>query len=108
PRPAQFLGLGFNQARNHALLDNGVAARAEAGAEENIGNIAAATLGAIEVVDILAVAADLALDRNFRKGGVLAGQRAIAVIENQFNGGLAYGLALSCTVKNDYGDGFDV
>ena len=39
---AQVLGLGLDDARDHALLDDGVAARAQAGAQEQLGDVAAA------------------------------------------------------------------
>ena len=39
---AQVLGLGLDDLRDHALLDDRVAARAQAGAEEQVGDVAAA------------------------------------------------------------------
>jgi hypothetical protein len=41
---AQVLGLGLDDLRDHALLDDRVAARAQARAEEQIGDVAAAAL----------------------------------------------------------------
>ena len=73
---------------DHALLDDRVAARAQAGAEEQVGDVAAAALGAVEVVVALAVAADQALDRDFVEGGELAADGVVAVVEDQFHRGL--------------------
>jgi len=44
----QLLRLGFDQARNHPLLDNRVTARPEPGAKKNIGDVTSATAGAVE------------------------------------------------------------
>ncbi len=44
----QFLGLGLDEPRDHALLDDGVAARPQAGTQENIGNIPAPAAGAVQ------------------------------------------------------------
>ena len=55
---AQVLGPGLDDLADHALLDDRVAARAQAGAEEQVGDVAAAALAAVEVVVALAVAAD--------------------------------------------------
>src|SRR5690606_38799149 len=46
----QLIGLGLNQAGNHALLDNGVTARAKPSAQKDVGNIPAAAFVAIEVI----------------------------------------------------------
>src|SRR5690606_14910572 len=47
---AQFLGPGVDDLRDHALLDDRVAAWAKASAEEQVGDVAAAALAAVEVV----------------------------------------------------------
>ncbi len=44
---AQLFGFGLDQARHHALLDDGIAARAQTGAQENIGDVTTTTLGAV-------------------------------------------------------------
>ena len=85
---AQFFGLGLDDLRDHALFDDRVAARAQAGAEEQVGDVAAPAFGAVEVVVALAVAADLALDRNFVERGVFAGDGVVGVVEDQFDRGL--------------------
>ena len=90
---AQVLGPGLDDLADHALLDDRVAARAQAGAEEQVGDVAAAALGAVEVVVALAVAADQAPDRDFVEGGELAADGVVAVVEDQFDRGLRDGLA---------------
>src|SRR5690606_28375854 len=69
---AQLLGLGVDHLRDHALLDDRVAARPEARAQEQVGDVTAAAAGAVEVVAALAVAADRALDRDLVERRVLA------------------------------------
>ena len=90
---AQLLGLGLNDLRNHALLDDRVAARAETGAQEQVGDVAAAAFGAIEVITALTVAADQTFDRDFIERGIFAGNRVIGIVENKFNRGLRHRLA---------------
>ena len=46
----QVFGLGFDQLGDHPLLDDRVAARAEAGAEEDVGDVSTAAFGAVEEV----------------------------------------------------------
>src|SRR5690606_33572669 len=79
----QILGLGLDQLADHALLDDRVAARAQAGAEEDVGDVAAAALGAVEEVGVLPVAGHPAADGNLGEGGVFAHQRAVGVVEDQ-------------------------
>src|SRR5690606_18590931 len=79
---AQVLGPGLDDLADHALLDDRVAARAQAGAEEEIGDVATAAAGAVEVVVALAVAADGALDRDLVEARVLAADGAVAVVED--------------------------
>ena len=55
-KDAQFVGLGLDQARDGALLDDGVAARAEPGAEEDVGDVLAPAAGVIEEIERLAIA----------------------------------------------------
>ncbi len=86
---AQILGLGFDQLGDHALLDDRIAARAQAGAEEDVGNVAATAFGAVKVIAVLAVARHFAANRNFRIGRVLTYQRAVGVVEHQLDARLA-------------------
>ena len=58
----QLVGLGLDHARNHPLLDDRVGARPEAGAEEQIVDVAAADRNVVDVVDGVAVAREHPLD----------------------------------------------
>ena len=100
---AQLIGLGFDQLRNHALFDDGVAARTETGAEEDIGDVATPAFLAVEVIVGHTVARDLALDRDFRKGGVFATEGAVGVIEDQLDGGEPDRFAIDRAIENDVG-----
>ena len=100
---AQLFGLGLDDLRDHALLDDRVAARAQAGAEEQVGDVAAAAFGAVEVVVALAVAADLALDRDFVERGIFAGDGVVGVVEHQFDRGLRHRLARRAAGKDHVG-----
>lgn len=103
---AQVLGLGFDQLGDHALLDDRVAARAQPGAEEDVGNVATAAFAAVEVVGVLAVAGDLATNGDFRVGRVFAHQGAVGVVEHQLDAGLADRFAAGGAVEDDVGHRF--
>ena len=47
---AQVVGLGLDDARDHALADDGVGARPEAGAEEEVDDVLAADVQVVDVV----------------------------------------------------------
>ena len=97
---AQLFRLRLDQPGNHALLDDRVAARAQAGAQEDVGDVLAAALGAVQVVVGLAVPGHLALHGDFVELAVLAGDGAVGVIEHQLNGGLGHRLARIGAVEN--------
>src|SRR3990167_7083931 len=98
----QVFGTRLDQLGDHPLLDDRVTARPQAGAEENIGNVAPPALHAIKKVGVLAVAGDPAANRNFRVTGVFAEQGAVAVVEHQLDRGLADRLAAGGAIE-DYG-----
>ena len=100
---AQVFGLGLDQLGDHPLLDDRVAARAEAGAEEDVGDIATAAFGAVEVVSGLAVAGHFAANGNFRVGRVFAEQGAVGVIEHQLDARLAHRFTAGRAVEDDVG-----
>ena len=78
-------GLRLNQPRNHALLDNRVAARPQPGSQEYTRNVLATAFGVIQVVTRDAVSTNLASNRDLRILGVLAIQGRIAVVEQQLH-----------------------
>ncbi|MNX42484.1 hypothetical protein D3C86_729080 [compost metagenome] len=100
---AQVFRLGFDQLGDHPLLDDRVTARAQTGAEEDIGDVATPAFGAVEVIRGLAVAGDFTANRNLGVGGVLAQQRAVGVVENQFDTGLTHRFAAGRAVEDDVG-----
>ena len=102
---AQILGLGLDDARHHALLDDRVGARSQAGAEENVGDVLAPALGAVEIIIGLAVAPGLAADGDFGVTGVLTAGRSVAVVEDELHGGRGHRLARIGAVENDIGHG---
>src|SRR5688500_2961199 len=84
---AQLLGLGLDHPRDHALLDDGVGARAEAGAEEHVGDVAPAHVRAVDVVGRLAVALQDAAHRDLGVLRPLAGGAALGIVEDQLDRG---------------------
>ena len=96
---AQFFGFRFNDARNHALLDDGVGARAQTGAEENIGDIAPPHVQIVDVIRRLAVALKHTLDRNFAVACPLAAGPAETVVEHQLDARAIRGLAVARAVE---------
>ena len=101
---AQVFGAGLDDLADHALLDDRVAARAKTGAQEKVGDVAAAAAGAVEVIVRLAVAADHALDGDFRIAGVFAADAALGVVEHQLHLGLADRLAGGRAGEDDVGE----
>ena len=84
-KPAQFLRLGLDDARNHALLNDRVGFAAQAGAEEEIGHIALADLDIVDVIAGIAGPCQNPLDRNLGILRPLSGRLAVAVVEQQFD-----------------------
>src|SRR5690606_20307125 len=102
----QVLRAGLDQVGDHALLDDGVAAGPKAGAEEDVGDVPAPALVAVEVVAGLAVSGDLAADGDLGVAGVLAAEGAVAVVEDELDGGLAHRFAAAGAVEDDVGHRF--
>ena len=102
---AHVIGLGLDEAGDHALLDDRVAARAETGPEEQLGDVLAAAAGAVDVVGARAVARDLATQRHFGIGRIGATDLAVGVVEHQLDRRLADRLARARAVEDDIGHG---
>src|SRR5581483_7626900 len=100
---AQLFGMRFDDVGNDALLDDRIAARAEARAEEQVGDVAAAAAHAVQEIIRLRIAPDDALYGNLVVGGVLAADRAVGVVEHQFNRGLSDRLASAGAGENHVG-----
>ena len=100
---AQLFGARLDQPRDHALADDGVGARPQAGAQEQVGDVASATLLAVEEVAGLGVPGDLTLDRDLGVLGVDPAHGAVTVVEGQLDGGHAHRLAPGGAVEDDVG-----
>jgi hypothetical protein len=98
---AQLFGARFDHARDHTLLDDRVAARAEPGAEEQLGDVLAAAACAIQEVGRGPVARHDAFQRDLRVARVLAGKLAVRVVEHQLDRGRADRLARAGAVEDD-------
>ena len=75
---AHLVGPCLDDARDHVLLDDRVAARTEAGAEEELRDVLAATARAVQEVRRRAVAGHDAPQRYLGVAGVLAAELAVA------------------------------
>ena len=97
------LGLRLDDARNHALLDDRVAARAEAGAEEQLRDVAPPAARAIDEVGRGAVARHLALQRNLAVARIGPGDLAVRVVEHELDVRGADRLARARAVEDHVG-----
>ncbi len=88
---------------DHALLDNSVAARAQPGTEENIGDITAPALAAVEEIFALPFPGHLPAHGDLGIAGVLAADAAVVIVEDQFDRGLAHRLAIDRAVEDHIG-----
>jgi hypothetical protein len=100
----QVFRLGLHQLIDHALLDDGVASRAESRAQEDIHDVPAPALVAVQEVGGLGVPGHLAADGDFRIGRVLTADPAVTVIEDQLDAGDGRRLSRVRTVEDDVGE----
>ena len=100
---AQVIGPRLDDSRNHALLDDRVAARPQARTEEQLGDVLAAHFGAVDVIVGGAVAADHAAQRHFVVVRVRPADLAVGVVEHQFDRRRTQRFAGRRTVENDVG-----
>ncbi len=89
---AQLLGLGGDDARDHALLDDRVRARAQARAEEDVL--------AVDVVVRIAVAREHPLHADLRVLRPRAAHAPERIVEHQLHGGAAHGLPVRGAVED--------
>jgi len=97
----QLFGLGLDQPVDHALADDGVAARPQAGAQEDVVDVAAADLLVVDVVAAGAVAREHAAHRDLGVGAPLARRASLAVVEHHLDRGARGRLAVARTVEDD-------
>ncbi len=97
---SKLLGLRFDDARDHALLDDRVRARTEPGAEEEVVDVAPADRDVVDVVRGIAVAREHALDRDLGVLTPLPADPAQAVVEMELDRSAADRLALAGAVED--------
>src|SRR5690606_9994988 len=97
---AQFLGPGFDKAIDHALADNGVAARPKTRSQEDVVNVTPPDLLIIDKIAAGAVPGQYPPDGDFRIRAPLSGGPPFGIIKNQFDGRASGGLAIARTVEN--------
>src|SRR5262245_29404114 len=97
---AQLVGLRLDHPRDHPLLDDGVGARPEAGAEEHVGDVAAAHVRAVDEVARLAVALEHAAHRDLGILRPLPGRAALRIVEDQLDRGAPERLAVGGAVED--------
>ncbi len=98
---AQFLGLRLDDPGDHPLLDDRVGARSDAGAEEDVLDVAPAHDLVVDEVVRLPVALQDALDGNLGVARPLARGLAHRVVEHEFHARAGDGLALRRAVEDD-------
>jgi len=103
---AQFFGPRLDDARNHALFDDRVAARAEAGAEEDVGDVLAPAARPVQEIGRYTVACYRALDRDLSETRVLPTDSAVGIVEHDFDHGLSDRFARVGSAEDDIGHRF--
>ncbi|EWS63648.1 hypothetical protein Y695_03117 [Hydrogenophaga sp. T4] len=97
---AQLFGLALDDAADRALANDGVGARAEAGAEEHVLHVAAAHRLVVDVVAAGAVAREHALDGDFQELAPLSTSAVVRVVKHQLDTGAAGRLAVVGAVED--------
>ena len=99
-KQAQLFGLGLDDAADGALTNDGVGARAQAGAQKHVLHVTAAHRLVVDVVAAGAVTREHALDSDFNKLAPLATGAVVGVVKHQLNTGAAGGLACGGAVED--------
>jgi hypothetical protein len=102
----QVFGFRLDELADHPLLDDGVAARTESRAEEDVHDVPAPAFVAVEEVGGLGFPGDLAPNRDLGVCRVLAADPPVLVAEDQLDAGDRRGLARIGTVEDDVGEVF--
>ena len=100
---AQVVRTRFDDARNHALLDDGITARSQARAEEKLSDVLTADFRAIDEVIRGAIAAHGAAQRDLVVGRVLSADLAVGIVEHHFDRCRAQRLTRGGAVEYDVG-----
>ena len=91
----------LNDARDHALPNDGVGTRTEAGTQENVLNVATADRLVVDVVRGGAVTRERPLDRNFSERAPLPCSLAGGIVKQQLDGRPTRRLAIGGAVEDD-------
>ncbi|MNQ62537.1 hypothetical protein D3C85_768860 [compost metagenome] len=91
----------LHQPADGALLYDGVAARTQAGAEEEIGHVLATALLAVDLVVVGAVTQHLAAHRDLGITAKFTGHPVVGIVEHQLHRGAAMGAAVDGAVEDD-------
>ena len=97
----KFLGSRLDHAGDHALLDDGVGARPQARAQEQVVDVAAAHRNIVDVVGRVAIARENALDRQLGVAAPLPADPALAIVEVELDRGAADRRAIAGAVEDD-------
>jgi hypothetical protein len=98
---AHLFGARFDEARDHALLDDGIAAWPEARAEKEVRDVLAPAAGTVQVITRGAVARQRAPHGNFGVVGVAAADRTVVIVEHELDRRHAHRFARARAVEND-------
>ena len=98
---AQFFRLGFDDATDRALTDDGIGPRAQACAQEHVLDIAPAHRLVVDEITAGAIAGQHALDRNLRVLAPLSPGPVVIVVKDQFHTGAAGSLSGGGAVEDD-------
>ena len=98
---AQIVGPRLDDARDHSLLDDRVAARPEPGAVKHVHHVTAPAPRPVQPVRRLPVAHDLAAYRDLVVRGEAAADPPIEIVEDELDARAAHGLARSRAVEHD-------
>ena len=98
---AQLFRARLDDARDHALADDGVGARTQARAEKNVLDVAPAHRLAVDVIGRGAVAREGALDGDLGVLAPLTGRLAVVVVEHQFDRGAPGRLPVGRAIEDD-------
>ncbi|KAG1267514.1 hypothetical protein G6F65_013909 [Rhizopus arrhizus] len=99
--PPQFFRTRLDQAVDHALADDGVAASAQAGAQEDVVDVAASDLLVVDEIAAGAVPGQDAAHGDFGVGAPLAGSAPFAVVEHHFDRRPSGRLAVARAIEDD-------
>src|SRR5690606_16472586 len=99
-KTADVLGPRLDDPRDHALLDDRVGTRTETGAEEEVDDVLAPHVHAVDVIGRLARTVEHALDRDLGIARPLPRRLALGVVEDELHACARHRLARGRTVED--------